>query len=170
MTITDYLPTEYIKREQAPQNEETLLVPHEDEISIDVFLDDVRCLQHLNQFNEYYFTFIVATPVEGIRLEEAMDSCVTKVMRRKDYLSSKEAVKCFKKNKRYYCSQLYLPKLTGAPERIEELRGNQATLKLHFRDDPQGNIYLQCGYCDVYDVDNGAEPVGVDDPNGDFDF
>ena len=53
----------------------------------------------------------------------------------------------------FKCSQLFTPKLNESAEDqyfAQRLAGMYASLKLHFRDAPDGQIYLQCSYCDLY--------------------
>jgi len=167
MMITDYTPNQY-----AGFTEHTLLKPYEDTITVDVWLRDVKHLQQKNGYAEIYFTFNPTTSYDDMRIEEGMEQAVSKVEMRKEQYSRKQATKQFKdKGKNYYCSQLFIPKLTSALERVEDLEGLTASLKLHFRDDHDGNVYLQCDYVDVYDPSNGIDnDTFEDDPKGDYDF
>ena len=168
-----------IKMNYAGYDEKTLLVPSEDAFSIECYLQDVKFLQQKNGYAEYFFTFIPYTSSDDMSLELAMASAISKLEMRKDPYSQKVATAQYDTSRTgKYCSQLFEPKLNVKPERIEELAGQTASLKLHFRDDPQGKIYLQCDYGDVYDVNNGLgelyEPVVEEDSNPnakvDYDF
>ena len=72
----------------------------------------------------------------------------------------------------YYCNQLFTPKCNKTFERVEDAKNACASLTLHFRDDPEGNIYLQCEYCDFIDrnIILDIPEEGIDDPLGDYDF
>ena len=152
-------------------SEQTLLVPAEDSFSIDCFLQDIKYLQTKNGFAEFRFSFIPYTPTDYIQLDENMSMAMTKVEQRKSPYSRKVANPMFKDGKNcYYCSQLFEPKVNLAPEQIKELKSPTASLRLHFREDHEGDIFLQCEYCDVYDPDNGLDENISSDAVEDWEF
>ena len=152
--------------------EHTLLVPSEDAFSIECYLQDVKFLQQKNGFAEHYFTFIPFSSSDEMSLELAMASAISKVELRKEPYSRKIANAEYDASRSAkFCSQLFQPKLNVAPENIEELAGQTASLKLHFRDDHDGNIFLQCEYVDVYDLHNGVvDSEEQSDAIVDYDF
>ena len=153
--------------------EETLLVPYEDAFEVECFLQDVKHLQTKNGFAEIVFTFVPYTPQDYIRLDENMDIALTKVEQRKSGYSRKIAKPMFKSDSNlYYCSQLDLPVLNVTPDDIGELSGKEATLKVHFREDHEGDVFLWCDYVNLFDPFNGIDKQDefVPDPAGDWDF
>ena len=57
-----------------------------------------------------------------------------------------------------------------APEDLRKLNFPEASLELHFRDDPDGKVYLQASYVDIYDKDNGCSEEIESTVPGDYDF
>jgi len=153
--------------------EETLLTPLETSFSIEAYLYETTFIQTKNGYAECVFSFIGKTPGDYARLEEALHSAITEVERKKSPYSRKVATeRCKQPGQKdvYYCSQLFLPKVNLEFNNPSELHLKEASLELHFRDDPDGDIYLQCSYVDIYDIDNGCTETIKSTVPVDYDF
>ena len=156
------------------RDEETILKkPEETRFSIDVYLQDCKHLVDKNGFAENYFTFFAKTASDQHMLDEAIDNAVTKLSREMpDWSRKKPQAKC-KSNKRrheYFASQLFPPKGSATQvERVDELNYREASATFHFREDPEGYVYLQAEYVDLYAENNDCPEY---EPSGrvDYDF
>ena len=138
-------------------DEATLLTPAETRFEVEARLIDVKHILQKNGFAENCFVFAPYSETDYYTIEDAITDAITKVEMRKSPYSKKVARGEHRNGKSfYYCSQVnFTPKLNVEPEHIEELTGSHAGLTLHLRDTPNGDIYLQCEFCDIYDPDNG---------------
>jgi hypothetical protein len=158
-----------------PQRDELTILdkPDETRFSIDVYLQDCKHLIEKNGYAENYFTFFAKTAHDQYMLEEAIDRAVSKLEREKpDWSRKKPQAKCKSPKKRheYFASQLFKPKGSATQvERVEELNYREASVTFHFRDDPEGYVYLQAEWVDLYAEDNGVSEY---EPSGriDYDF
>ena len=155
------------------RDEVTVLQPLDTRFSIDVYLQDCEHLFSKNGYAEHYFTFFAKTGSDQAMLDEAIDMAVSRLERDKPAWSRKQAqAKCKSNKKRflYFASQLFSPKVNVAePEHTDELRQREASITFHFRDDPEGYVYLQAEYVDLYAEDNDV-PEYVPSGKIDYDF
>jgi hypothetical protein len=157
----------------AGYEEETLLTPHETSFNIDVYLYDTTFIQSKNGYAECVFSFYPKTDYDDRTLSEALHQAITEVELKKSPYSRKVAQqRCKQPGQKdvYYCSQLFLPKVNVEFENPSELHLREASLELHLRDDPDGDIYLQCSYVDIYDIDNGCTEAIKSTVPVDYDF
>ena len=126
----------------------------------------MRYLYEKNGYGEHIFEFNPATPHDWYMLEDALDSAIRMVEQRKPDWSRKIAKqKCMDQKGFYNCNQLFSPKVNLSEEQIRLTQDPYASLTLHFRDDHDGDIYLQCEYLDFMDPTNGIdEPVKTAEP------
>ena len=131
--------------------EETLLTPHETQISIEAWLTDCKYIDKKNYEGCYSISFSPATDSDYARLEEQISNAVTQVEFRKSPDSRKiPDERCVNKDGSFYTSQLYLPICNVEYYFPEDLKGELASLNLHLRDSPTGEVFLQVGYVDLY--------------------
>lgn len=131
--------------------EKTILTPLDTRVEVKCWLGDCRFINEWNRYDEYYFTFYPQTLDDHQLLCEAGEAAVTKLLMSVDPYSMKEARASYEnRNGSFYCSQLFMPKLNVDFEHHDQLLRQQASLKLHFRDDPLGKVYLQAEYVDLY--------------------
>ena len=150
--------------------ETTILTPVDTRIQVEAWLMNTDYLLDTDKDDVYSFTFQPLTTTDHQRLFEAVERAVMKVEMSKDYYSNKVAKACVED--RYgmpYCSQLFAPKVNVSVEHPDLLVGKQVSLNLHFRDDPLGNIFLNCDYCDFYeDWDRTPELITPSDTDDDW--
>ena len=141
-------------------NDGTLLSPLETEWRCEAWLLDTSYLQHWNRWDEYEFSFCPQTMYDNQRLFEHIDNARSLVEMRKDRYSSKQKTadtSSYERKGSLFCSQLFMPKLNIQLPHGDYLDGKLVSLAGHIRDAADGRLYLQCSYCDVYEVD---EPQG----------
>ena len=136
--------------------EETLLQRNDTFVEIEAILYRPDNLFE-PKYGGWYFRFAPLTNTDTRALEDAMKDAVKQLNRAKPRLSRKQpTLKCLDRGL-YYCDQLFAPKTNIQFEDKWEARDQHISLKLHFRDDPDGNIFLQCEYCDFMDPFNGID-------------
>lgn len=132
--------------------EQTILTPFDTRIEVECWLGDCQYINNRNRYDEFVFTFYPQTANDHQLLCEAGDAAVTKVLMGLTPYSKKEPrVNYENRDGSFYCSQLFMPKVNVDFEHTDQLLRQQASLKLHFRDDPVGKVYLQAEYVDLYD-------------------
>jgi len=153
--------------------EETILTPFETQFSLEVYLHDWEFLGVKNGFAEHVFYFAPKTPQDYSVIQEALHRALTDVELKKSPYSRKRAEQaCRKPGQKdiYFCSQLFTPKVNVEIAEIDQRTVPEASLELHFRDDPDGKVYLQASYVDVYDNSCGTEEVVNSLVPVDYDF
>ena len=140
------------------RKERTLLIPTDTRVEVECWLGDCRFINKWNRYDEYRFSFYPQTANDHQLLCEAGEAAVTKLLMSVDPYSKKKPRASYEnKDGSFYCSQLFLPKVNVEFDHPDQLQMQQASLKLHFRDDPLGLVYLQAEYVDLYEF------VGFDD-------
>lgn len=155
------------------REEETILNPVKTRFEVNVRIQDASYLFVKNGYMEHRFKFYPLKMEDNYILEHKIASAIKDLKEQKPDWSKKiPTPQCKSRRGLYYCSQLFSPKTNKVFEKPEDANGTYASLTLHFREDPVGDIYLQCEYCDFIDLDLILdEPViGVEDPNGDYEF
>lgn len=132
--------------------EKTLLTPTDTRVEIECWLGDCRFINKWNRHDEYHFNFYPLTQNDHQLLCEAGEAAVTRLLMSVDPYSKKEPRASYEnKDGSFYCSQLFMPKVNVEFDHADQLYMQQASLKLHFRDDPLGKVYLQAEYVDLYE-------------------
>tara|TARA_R110002012_G_scaffold16902_1_gene64365 strand:- start:21 stop:524 length:504 start_codon:yes stop_codon:yes gene_type:complete len=155
------------------RTEETILQPIKTRFEVNVRIQNADYLWVKNGYMEHRFKFYPLTSNDNYILEHEIASAIKTVKEQKPDWSKKiPTSQCKSRRGLYYCSQLFSPKTNKVFERVEDAINEYASLTLHLREDPVGDIYLQCEFCDFIDLDLiFDEPViGVEDPNGDYEF
>jgi hypothetical protein len=135
---------------------ETILNPLDHQVKIEAWIEDSAKMLSKNFYGSYEFSFQPLTADDHQRLFEAGETAYTDAVLNTPTYSSGTLRKCYENKKgQPYCSQLFEPVLNEEVINPLQISGRQATLTLHFRDGSDGNIYLQCDYCDLYDQTNG---------------
>ena len=155
--------------------EPTYLSPQETSIKVEGYLQDVENIQTKNGYAEYYFTFNPYTMTDEARLMEHLEQGKLMLRNLLPPWSSKIPKLChLDKKKQVKLSQLFAPKLNISVDNPSELYGRVATISLHLRDSPTGEIYLNASYVDVkpvYEPKNTMMRLGNDgDYLGEEDF
>ena len=141
--------------------EETILTPRDTKLKIECFLDDCQFIQSMNREGLYSFSFFALTMNGHQQLCEQVERAVMTVELGKGYDSRKVAQpKVENRQGGFYVSQMFLPKLNVEIDHPSQLYQKQADLSLHLRDDPTGNIFLQCSWVDFF------EPIQYPDELG----
>ena len=132
--------------------EQTILVPYENQMRLEVWVGDCQYIDKWNKSDAYSFSFYPQTMVDHQNLLELVETAVSKVELGKDRFSRKQGRKlCENKDGSLYCSQLFLPKVNVQYENTEQLLGKPASISLHCRDLPLGQVVLQVEYLDLYE-------------------
>ena len=132
--------------------EETLLQPHETQISLEAWIGNAKYIEDKSYEGYYSVSFSPSTDADYLRLEEQIENAVTQVEFRKSPDSRKiPTASCKNKDGSFYASQLFIPKINVEFYHPTDLNGHLASLKLHLREDPDGNVFLQMEYCDLYE-------------------
>ncbi len=150
-----------------------ILSPHETELRLEGIMMDARHILEPNRDGEFVFEFMPSTANDYHRVESKVRELLSKWDQQKGWFEGMSATeKVFGDRGCLVVSQLYAPKLPTGITRFYELHNKNVSLKLHFRDDPVGNLYLQCSYVDLYErVAPAVEEVEVDpnyDPDDDW--
>ena len=141
------------------ENETTLLSPLDLELNVNAYIIDDRNLRQRTRYGEYEFNFQPWTHSDYLQLVDYGEQAKELIEQRKSPFSRKIAKALLERNGSCFVSQLFQPKEGfGNQNSYESLDGMNVDLKLHFRDDPQGFIYLQCSYIDLYEQEE-KEPV-----------
>ena len=150
--------------------EKTVLKPLETQVEIEATIVKVENLLE-PKYGAWTFKFSPLTNSDSILLDNAMDNAVSQLNMAKHRLSRKKANLNCLRGGLYYCDQLFAPVCNTEFDSKWDAQGKHVSLKLHFRDDPEGNIYLQCEYCDFMDPLNGVvEEQKIEDYTGPIDY
>tara|TARA_R110002012_G_scaffold5308_1_gene24341 strand:+ start:277 stop:777 length:501 start_codon:yes stop_codon:yes gene_type:complete len=155
------------------REEETILKPLETRFEVNVIIHKADNLFVKNGYMESIFQFFPFSPNDNFILDHQIEKAIKDVKQQKPDWSRKiPTSRCKSRRGLFVCNQLFLPKCNQVFDRPEDAVGAYASLTLHLREDPVGDIYLQCEYCDFVDredlLDEPENPV--DDPLGDYDF
>ena len=150
-----------------------ILNPLETEIRMQVMIRDSEYLAEPNDYGEYQLEFLPVSSYDYSKLESKIEEVSSHWYRTKGYMIDIEPYNHIAtKYGEYKCNQLFSPKLNLTepdnpyfPKNLG-MEARKADLCLHFRDAPDGQIYLQCSYCDLFEPDEiePAEPSEYD-PN-----
>ncbi len=156
-------------------NEPTYLSPTDTSITVEGYLQDVENIETMNGYAEYYFTFNPFSMSDDQMLMEHLEQGKLTLRNLLPPWSSKTPKLChLDKKKQVKLSQLFPPKLNVSVDDPSELYGRVATITLHLRDDPTGEIYLNAEYVNVkpvYEPKNTMMRLGNDgDYLGEDDF
>ena len=145
--------------------EQTLLNPRLTEIRMEGWLIDTTNIQTPNRYGEFSFSFQPQTTTDLQRLYEVLEGAKTTILMDCGRHSNKTPVsKVEDKFGHLVCSQLFQPKVNLDFYHPDELMGREATFALHLRDNPQGDIFLQGDYVDVFSPTNGIdEPTSIEE-------
>lgn len=141
--------------------ERTLLSPLTTAFRIEVFLEDITHLYDAIETDsgyEYRFTAHPYTYQDQQTIIDVLEQAEYFIETNKDSWSRKvaDSSSCFNSKGELVFSQLFTPKVQTGLEQWE-IRGKQASIAGHLREDPTGKIFLQASYCDIYD-----NPTGID--------
>ena len=133
------------------EEEPTYLNPDQTSITIDGWLQDTDNIQIMNGYLEFEFTFNPKTMWDDQMLMEHLEEGKKMLNYLKPRWSRKEPkLHHLDKKKQIVCNQLFAPKLNIQVDNPEELINRTATITLHLRDDPMGEIYLNASYVNVH--------------------
>lgn len=142
------------------QSPNRVLTPHNSSLSIQAFLADTTFLTTPNRYGEFVFSFVPLTNADHFRLTESIEGAIAKTEER-NWENQHEQIQpyadCLDRKKNFFASQLFLPKFNVPDPDLAAMQYSEVSLKLDFRDDPQGRIYLNCQYCDFFSPSNGIE-------------
>ena len=157
---------------QPYRQEETLLSPLDHRFSVNVRLHDCEHLFVKNGFMEHIFKFYPLTMNDNSILDNAISFAVQDLKRKKPDWSRKVPEACCKGRRGlFYANQLFTPRFNKTFDRAEDANNSYATIKFHFRDLPEGQIYLQAEWVDFHELDVILdEPVYVPSGKIDYDF
>lgn len=152
--------------------ERTILTPMDTRVEIECWLGDCRFINRWNKYDEYYFTFYPQTANDYQLLSEAGGDAISQLTMSLDPYSKKRPVAAYEnRDGSFYCSQLFLPKVNVEFDHPDQLQMQVASLKLHYRDDPLGKVYLQAEWVDLYDqVIPTTDETQTNEENGDEDW
>ena len=135
-----------------------LFAPYENIVRIEGRLSDCEYIDTPNALGQYVFSFHILEMMDHCKLENTVDELLSEWDRKKSWQIGPDewmtaTNKVYGKHGEVVCSQLFAPKLPNSPDEyfINKLPGTVVSLKLHFRDDPVGNLYCQCEYIDIYE-------------------
>ena len=145
-------------RDLYPQNPhddgKPILSPLDTELRIDCFIYDAQYISYPMDDGTYRFEFQIFSSLDYCKLESKIDEAAHLWDRSKGFALDKTSYNHIQtRYGTFVCSQLFVPKLNENSDDKHfgmMLAGREASLKLHFRDAPDGQIYLQCSYCDLY--------------------
>ena len=151
------------RRRLSDEEARPLFEPYENIVRLEARLCDCEYINEPNKLGEYVFSFNPFDMMEYSKLENVTDELLAEWDRKKGWQTGPDewhtaTNKVFDRHGNVVCSQLFAPKMPNSTEDyfVENLPGTIVSLKLHFRDDPVGNLYCQCEYIDIYE---SVEPV-----------
>ena len=157
-----------------------LFNPIDTELRIEARLINVEHIDEPNTFGEYEFTFDPLDTMDYAKLENTVDELLAEWDRKRGWQTGQgewhtATNKVFNRRGGCVVSQLFAPKLPKSDDEYfaKRLSGETVSLKLHFRDDPIGNLYAQCEYVDVYEQSRPLtqfELECLEDPDGGCDI
>ena len=157
-------------------NGKPILSPLDTELRIQARIRESDYLLKPNTNHEYILGFFPFTSYDAQRLDSKIEEVLSHWERSKGFMIDKTPYhNILDKYDMYVCNQLFAPKVNH----IEDTdyygaslgwEARIADLSLHFRDAPDGQIYLQCSYCDLYEKEEKPviEYTGLDDDGIDF--
>ena len=155
----------------------SILSPLETEIRVEGMFRDTTYLIKPNSFNEYEFEFIPVSQYDYGMLDSKIEEVMSHWFMEKGMMIDIRPFNNIKtRYGTYKCSQLFQPKLNLTepdnpyfPMSLAQ-EGRKADLAMFFRDAGNGEIYLQCGYCDLNEPESEPEIeyTGLDDDGIDF--
>ena len=148
--------------------EKTVLRPTDHDFIVDGWLMESKYLQDSDPDDVYWFTFIPHNMSDYSRIQYKADEAQMALEINMGPYSNKKACKEIYHDGNILVSQLFKPKVTSELP-TGDWSGMSVSLRVHFRDDPTGKIFLNCSFVDFYDPSNGTnEPVEEPDENYDF--
>ena len=147
--------------------ETTILVPHENRLNVDGWLMEHKHLTDSDPDDVYWFTFIPATMDDSNRIEYKADEASMKMEMDMGPYSNKRPKKEFYHGGNFLVSQLNKPRITSEIP-TGNLNGAEVSMRLNFRDDPTGKIFLNCSFLEFYSKESEEEKIGP--PPEDYDF
>ena len=141
----------------------SILSPLDTEIRIDCIIYDAENIVYPKADGTYEFEFQNGSSMDYAKLESKIDEACHRWDMHKGFQLDKTAFNHIQTRYGIFkCSQLYSPKLNEKSDSHYfgmQLAGRYASLSLHLRDGPDGQIYLQCSYCDLYQA---IEPENIE--------
>ena len=146
------------RRRREGDDAKPLFTPIDTETRIEARLGDVTYIDNLDTSGCYVFKFSPLTMMDYSKLKETVNELLSEWDRKRgwqvgpdEWMTATNHV--FDRQGDCVVSQLFAPKLPKSddPYFARKLSGETVSLKLHFRDDPIGNLYCQCSYIDVYE-------------------
>jgi len=158
------------------QKEETILTPGSTRIQLEGWITDDTYIFSPNQYGEYIVKFQPQTNDDLNRFFEAAERSLMEVEMMMGPYSGKTATKHYEDNRGCpYSSQLFAPIVNVNKEQYNNIyfrciNGQCTTIKGHFRDGPDGSVYFQVDYIDLYEPDEPVEEPLPDnyDPDDDW--
>ena len=158
------------------QKEETILTPSATQIQLQVWITEDTYIFSPNQYGEYLVKFQPLSNDDLHRFFETGERSLMEVEMMKDPHSSRTATKAYEDSRGCpYSSQLFAPVVNVNEEQYYNIysgciNAQYATIKGHFRDGPDGRIFFQVDYIDLYEPEIPvAEPLAHDyDPDDDW--
>lgn len=141
------------------QSPNRVLTPHNTSLSIQAFLADTTYLTTPNRYGEYVFSFVPLTNEDHFRLTKSIEGAISKTEERNwsnPDIQIQPYAYCIDRKKNFFSSQLFSPRFNMADTELAATQYPEVSLKLDFRDDPQGRIYLNCQYVDFFSLSDGV--------------
>ena len=140
----------------------SILSPLETKIRVDCIIYDAKDIVEPKADGTYELKFQISSSMDYSKLESKIDEACHQWDRKKGGHLDKTAYhRIESKYGIFKCSQLFPPRLNEKSDSQyfgEMLESRHASLSLHLRDAPDGQIYLQCSYCDLYQKP-GPDPI-----------
>ena len=141
--------------QQASNNDESILVPYQHEISFDAYLIDLEYLATPNRYGEYVATFQPLDMGAIHMIQEAGERALTEVLMHMANVSMKEPRPGYETREGLIMtSQLWAPKLNVDPTDTTGAffqQSPQVSVKANFHDRKDGMVYLHAQYVDFYE-------------------
>ena len=140
---------------EASNNDESILVPYQHEISFDAYLIDSEYLAEPNWYGEYIATFQPLEMGAMHMIHERGEQALTEVMRGMSSASMKEPRPGYETREGLIItSQLWAPKLNVSTTDYSSpffQQSAQVSVKANFHDSKDGKVYLNAQYVDFYE-------------------
>ena len=153
----------------ARQEDVSILVPHQHEISFDAYLIDSDYLAEPNRYGEYIATFQPLEMGAMHMIHERGEQALTEVMRGMSSASMKEPRPAYEtRDGLIITSQLWAPKLNVSTTDYSSSffqQSAQVSVKANFHDSKDGKVYLNAQYVDFYE--RTPQPLEVDETDPD---
>jgi len=132
--------------------EQTYLTPGESRIRFEAWVIDDKYLFNPNYGGEYRVSLQLANTDDYHRFMELGEWCLMELEMRRDPRGNKTPKNCYQTNKGFaLASQLFAPIINISEDKSFLLHREIVSIAGHFRDGPDGSVYFQLDYLDVYE-------------------